>query len=308
MSRPHPPAVKPTSALVTFLIVATGSILFASKGVVIKLGYEAGSDALEILTLRMLFAAPLFLVMGCIGHVRETNRMTWKDWGQVAWLGFIGYYLSALLNFAGLTYISVGLERMLLFTYPTIVLAITAFVLKKRVTPTAWLAAATVWAGIAVAFAGENQQDAPHAIPGALLVLCSACTYATYVVMSAPVVQRLGIWRFTGWTGLSSAIYSAGQYAVVREPERLAQLPPVLYQYGLILALFGTLLPMALLAAGLKRAGAAKFSIISAVGPVATVVLAAWVLGEQMNVWQICGLVLTLSGGVLVSLLKGKTP
>jgi hypothetical protein len=48
----------------------------------------------------------------------------------------------------------------------------------------------------------------------------------------------------------------------------LIKLPPAVYGYGMILAVFGTVAPALLLSHGLKRAGAQNFSVISAIGPV----------------------------------------
>jgi len=302
MSTPTTPT-KPFQTVVTFGIIATGSILFCAKGVVIKLGFREGSDALEIVALRMAFALPCFVAMALCAEWRAREKLTPAQWGQVLFLGLIGYYLSALINFSGLRYVSVGLERILLYTYPTLVLIMTALFLRRRVASSAWVAAVIVWVGIALAFAGEisNQAD-PHILLGSSLILLSALTYAIYVVSSADVVPRIGPLRFTGWTGTFACLFSLAHYSLSRGADQLFDLTPVLYRYGLILAVLSTIIPMALLAVGLQRAGAAKFAIISAVGPVATVVLAAQVLHEKLNGWQLAGLAITVGGGVLVSL------
>ena len=39
-------------------------------------------------------------------------------------LGLLGYYGASILDFMGLQYISASLERLILFTYPTITLLI----------------------------------------------------------------------------------------------------------------------------------------------------------------------------------------
>ena len=45
------------------LLVAAGAIAFSGKGVIIKLAYRYGVDALTLLALRMLLSAPLFLAL-----------------------------------------------------------------------------------------------------------------------------------------------------------------------------------------------------------------------------------------------------
>ena len=46
------------------LLVAAGAIAFSGKGVIIKLAYRYGVDAVTLLALRMLLSAPLFMVLG----------------------------------------------------------------------------------------------------------------------------------------------------------------------------------------------------------------------------------------------------
>ena len=107
----------PTSSpnpVVTFLIVAGSSVCFCTKGVFAKLAYRHGLDFLTVLALRMLVALPFFVVIGWTQRVAAGPRLTRRDWFQLAGLGFLGYYLSSFANFAGLQWISVGLERVVL--------------------------------------------------------------------------------------------------------------------------------------------------------------------------------------------------
>ena len=88
--------------------------------------------------------------------------------------------------------------------------------------------------------------------------------------------------------------------------EALASTEANVYKYAMILAVFGTVVPSFLLGVGLRRAGAQQFAVLSTIGPVATVVLAWAFLGESVNAAQLTGLMITLSGGVMISLFKTK--
>ena len=74
--------------------------------------------------------------------------------------------------------------------------------------------------------------------------------------------------------------------------------------WAIALAVFGTVVPSFLLGVGLKRAGAQRFAIIGTIGPLATIVLAWLILGEALNGLQVAGFMLTMGGGLLVSLSK----
>lgn len=73
---------------------------------------------------------------------------------------------------------------------------------------------------------------------------------------------------------------------------------------GLMLAAFTTVLPAFLMNAGIGRIGASQAAIISAAGPIATLVMAWWILGEPLTTVQIVGALLVLSGVLVISLKK----
>lgn len=107
--------------VVLAVLAATG---FSLKAIFVKLAYAAGPvDALTLLSLRMLFSLPIFLWFGrsALVGLGELKR---KDWGALVLLGLLGYYGASILDFMGLQYISAGLERLILFTYPTLTLLI----------------------------------------------------------------------------------------------------------------------------------------------------------------------------------------
>src|SRR4051794_23223752 len=111
------------SAAIAPLLAVVGVFGFSFKAILIKLAYAASPiDALSLLTLRMLYAMPLFALMAWWAsrgtHVKPITR---SDWMKLTWLGFIGYYFSSLLDFTGLQYITASMERLVLFLYPTIV-------------------------------------------------------------------------------------------------------------------------------------------------------------------------------------------
>src|SRR5688572_30103089 len=100
--------------------VLLGTFFFACKGIFIKLAYAHGISAAPLLMLRMLFALPFYLAMALWLHKKSKMTLKQKDLVQILALGLLGYYLSSLLDFWGLETISAGLERLVLYIYPTI--------------------------------------------------------------------------------------------------------------------------------------------------------------------------------------------
>ena len=115
------------------LLAIVAAFGFSFKAIFIKLAYPYGVDAITLLALRMAFALPIFLWVGFRAS-RSAPPLSGRDWLVVLFLGSVGYYGASILDFLGLRYISAGLERLILFTYPTITLLLGLLMYQQRIT------------------------------------------------------------------------------------------------------------------------------------------------------------------------------
>ena len=104
-----------------------GAAGFSIKAIFVKAAFRYGVDAETLLALRMLYSLPLFLLMGLAATRSAAAPISAADWRALALLGVLGYYTASYLDFLGLQYISAALERVILFTYPTMVVLFTAW-------------------------------------------------------------------------------------------------------------------------------------------------------------------------------------
>lgn len=290
--------------LIGILLVLASAVLFATKSIFIKLAYQEAVDPVTLLTLRLVFSLPFFMAMGLwASHQTGARPLHRRDWGIMLLLGFGGYYLSSLLDFMGLQYISAGLERLVLFLYPTMTVLITAFILKRPVSRMTWIAIAISYLGMALVVWPDVHHAGEHLALGMTLVFGSAMTYAIYLVGSGEIIQRIGANRFTGITLSFSCLCCIAHFLAVNPLSALAVSPRVL-GLGVILAIVCTVMPATLLTNGIKRIGASKAALVGAIGPVATLYLGYSVLGETLVTLQLGGTVLVLAGVLLVSLNK----
>src|SRR6187551_2272488 len=118
--------------LIGALLVFLSSIAFSTKAILVKLAYRQGIDSVSLLALRFGFAAPFFAyaAFGARLRGRVPSPLTRRDGGAIVVLGVLGYYLASLSDFIGLRYISAGLERLILFVYPTLVVVLEAGLFK----------------------------------------------------------------------------------------------------------------------------------------------------------------------------------
>ncbi|MGB3547568.1 MAG: DMT family transporter [Saprospiraceae bacterium] len=300
-----PPAADDEAAqrryrLIGIGILLIGSLLFSCKGVLIKLAYLEGDVAsISLLAIRMACALPFYLVIGYLGRGKKSGRVVFstRDRLLAVVFGLCGYYLASYFDFLGLRYLSAGMERLVLYSYPTIVLLLGLFFLAKPIRPVQWIATAVCYVGIGIAFSGADFSGGSHFPLGAGLVFMGAFFYSIYLLGSGQLAVRVGSVRFT-----SLAMISAGTavllHAVISGAQLLG-LPPAVYLYGATLGIPCTVLPSYLVTEGVRRLGAGDAAIIGGIGPVFTIILEYYVLGETLSTVQWIGGIIVI-GAVLM--------
>ncbi|WP_022823254.1 DMT family transporter [Hymenobacter norwichensis] len=295
---------KHTLSLGGLFITLAGAVLFSTKAIFVKLAFgQLRVDAVTLLAVRMIFALPFYLVAAFVLSRQKGNvRFTAKEWLYVSTIGILGYYLSSLFDFIGLQYISAGLERLILFLYPSFAVFINAFYFKQRISGIQKTALLLTYLGIGIAYFGELSVDAsnPDFYFGSFMVLLCAVTYSVYIVGSGRIIPRVGANKFTAYAMLAATVGVLGHSLVVNAGKGLA-LSPDIWQYGVLLAVFSTVLPSFMLSQGLKSIGSNNVAVISGIGPVSTILQAHFVLGEKIFFTQVLGTLIVIVGVLLIS-------
>ncbi len=279
---------------------------FSFKAIFVKLAYAAAPvDAVTLLSLRMVFSLPAFLWIGFTAG--NAVPLTRRDWGTLVVLGVLGYYASSMLDFLGLQYISAGLERLILFTYPTLTVLIGVLFMGQSLEERQVGALLLSYAGIGLAFAHDLQLggDVATLLTGAAFVFGSALTYAIYSAGAEPAIRRLGSARFAALAMLVSTTATQLHFFATQPLAALVQPLPI-YLYGAAMALFSTVLPILWQSAAIRRIGAARSVLIGTLGPVLTIFFSWWLLQEPVSAAQLAGASLVLAGVLLVSRSKRK--
>jgi drug/metabolite transporter (DMT)-like permease len=278
------------------------AIGFSGKAILVKLAYFKGVDAITLLALRMLFSMPFFMLAILWSrrqnHARQIEK---RDWFAIIGLGLVGYYLASLLDFLGLQTISAGMERLILFLYPTMVIMLTALIYKRAITRREVIALVLSYAGISLVFMHDVHVATEGLVFGALLVFGSTLAYSIYLIGAGNTIARLGVIRFTSYALLVSSMANLLQFVLSRPMDALHQ-PIQVYGYALAMAIFSTVLPVFMLSAGIRLIGSGKTALIGSVGPVSTLLMAQWFLHERMSPLQIFGSALILAGVLSLNL------
>jgi drug/metabolite transporter (DMT)-like permease len=279
-------------------LATTGAVLFAGKGIVAKLIYRHGVDAQTLLALRMVFSLPFFVIAAAwVGYRTPAEQSPWQpnDAWRVIGLGLLGYYLASYLDFLGLQYVSVGLERVILYLNPTLVLLISAIALRRPISRRQWLAMSIAYCGVILVFWHDLSASGADVPLGSALIFGSTVAYSIYLVSCGEMVRRLGAIRLMAWAMIVSCIACIAQ-ALILSPAELFSQPPAVYQLSMMNAVLCTVMPVFLTMMGVERIGTPVASQLGMVGPAATIGMGAMFLGEAVNPVQLIGTAIVIAG------------
>ena len=297
-----------TPDLVAVAIILLGAIMFSSKAIMVKLAMQHGVEPVALLLLRLVFAVPFYLVVLGWKKTTATEPLGVRaNWFSLVSLGFVGYYLASYLDFVGLCYVSASLERVILYSFPTLVLLIGAVFLNRPIRLQQVIAIALCYGGIIIAVGfGEQTQSSTNQWFGAALVFLSALCYAIYVVGSGELIPKLGVWVFTSCAMIVSTVCIVAHHLLTSPSIEVFQLPKIVYAYAAAMAFLATVVPSFLISEGIRRIGASNASIIGGIGPISTIILAVIFLGETFTIAQAVGTAFVIAGVFYISLKKQR--
>ncbi len=290
-----------------FALSGVGAMLFAIKGVFIKLIYVYHVDAITVLALRNLLSLPVFIAVGIVEWRRRPidKRPSRRDIALAGSVGILGYYLSSWLDFVGLQTLEAQTERLILFTYPFLVILFGRLLLGHPFRKHALAGAGLAYAGLIIMFGSDPARLTPAMLIGAAFVVGAAVTFALYQLFAREMINRCGPTLFTAIAMSAAGVMVLTHFALSHESGDLGMAP---HAWVLIfgLALFSTIMPSFLMSAGTARIGAQGTAIISTLSPVVTIIVAVSILGEPFGIPEAIGTVFVIGGVALFTLIENR--
>ena len=279
------------SFLSAILLALAGTFMFSMKPILVKQAYLLGLDSNQLITLRMLFAAPIYFVVGLILWFKKPQlHPAYKsNMGIILLLGILGYYVASFLDLWALQYISAQLERVVLFCFPTIVVLLSRWVFKTPMPRNIWGILALSYAGIVLIFGHDMVTLGSAVLFGTFLVFISAVSFAVYTLWSKPLIGKVGSLMFTCMAMLSASVVILTHFSFSHSFAALQVGRDALLICAAI-ALFTTVIPSFLVAEAINRMGPERTSVVGTCGPVITSMVAVWWLGEAFTLYHFAGL------------------
>lgn len=292
------------------------TVLFSSKAILIKLIYQQGVNVDTLMILRMLFAAPFYCYVAISAKRTYAKSLTLPTLTAIMATCFVGFYVASVLDLYGLQYIDANLERLIIFTYPAMVVLLSMVIFKRKIKPSLALCLGAIFVGLWIVFSNSSYPTVAYAsidtavgalsamTVGCVLVFASALAFAVYMIVSERMMRTIPSRLFTAYGMLCVCVAVCAHYLLRQPIELITQLAAQVYLLIAILAIFCTVLPSFLFSAGVQRIGAATASAIGSAGPMITLVLAFIVLGERITLFQLFGFAIIIGAIVILGKLK----
>ncbi|PIO98998.1 DMT family transporter [Pleomorphomonas carboxyditropha] len=275
---------------------ALGAVLFAAKGILIKLAFAEGVDTLTLLALRMGLSVPIYVAVGFAAYARERHRLVpMPAYTKALLIGVIGYWFSSYADFKGLETLTPQFERLILFTYPLFVLLLGAALFRMPLRWKPLAAFGVAYIGLAVIFLADFESGGGDIVVGALWVLAAAVTFALYQLLATGSIATLGAPLFTSVAMTGAAVVVLALF-LVTHPLSALVVSGRAFALAATLAIGATVLPSFLMSAALSRISAAANSTIGTLSPVVTLFLAVLILDEPVRGVDLLGTALVVGG------------
>ena len=281
------------------LLVAISAAAFGSTPIWGKAALSSGMNIETLLAFRLSLASILLWAVTLIRGVHP--RVSPKDLLRLAFMGGLGFGITALCFFTALLHISASLTQMIFFSsYPTLATLLSAWLLRESLDFRKMVALLlAVGGGILMVWSSQREGS----LLWCLFPLASGMAYSLYIVLGSRALAQnpprvVSLWVITFGAALF-LLYGASLRRLT------LQMSPKAWALIAIMALLCTVISVLTFFAGLERIGASHAAIIGTVEPVVTVLLATSFLHERLSPHQLVG-ASTIIAGILLLQLQGK--
>ncbi len=281
------------------IITALSASGFGTMAIFAKIAYAFGSNSVTVLTIRFVVASLLFLA------IMKILKMKWginkKQLIYLIGLGAAGYGVLSYFFFMGVGLLPASVASLLLYSYPTMVCLLAYIIGDERMYPQKVVALLVSAAGLYLVIGPvfENLN-----LKGVAFVLTAAAIYATYIVISNRVLMEVHWLPSSTVVSISAALF----FLIVGNitGEISYDVPIEVLLSGIGIAVFSTVLAIGGLYAGISMIGPSKTAIVSVLEPVVTVILAAIIFKEILQIEQLFGGLLIISAILIIQMSRQK--
>lgn len=264
-----------------------------------KFLYADGINTNTVLTHRFGIA---MVILGIFMLIKKMSfKITKREFGILASLGAL-FAVSSMTLYSSFLHMDAGIASTLLFVYPMMVALIMTICFKEKLT---WVTVTSILLAFAGIFMlnGANGKGTLNAI-GVILVMVSSLTYAIYIVIINRTQIKMPSIKLTFYVLLFCVSCIIILSFFKPETHLMLLTTPRQYGFALMLAIVPSIMALVLMAVSIRNIGSTPSAILGALEPLTAVMIGIFVFKEAFTLRLAGGIVLILSGVLLIILGK----
>lgn len=283
------------------LFILAAGILWGCMGLFVRVLESFGFSALQTVSIRLVISAAAFFITGTIKG-KDCLKIKLRDVPLLFCTGFFGIMLMAVTYFLSITYSSLSVAAILLYTAPAFVMVASLFLFREKFGKIKCFALISALTGILLV-SGILDGNANLTAAGIIFGLLSGITYGSYSIFGTYALKKYDSYTVSAWAFAFAALSSL-PFADIPDIISKISLSPSPLKTALIslgMGIFTAFLPFMLYTAGLSKIGASKAVIIASVEPLTATVIGFIVYNEKPTVLSASGIILILVSVVLAA-------
>jgi drug/metabolite transporter (DMT)-like permease len=280
-----------------YLLIAVASIIWGTMGIFGELAFAYGINPPTLIALRLLVSS-LTLLIPITLFRKELFRIQKRDLPKFLIFGIVATALQRVTYFYAVDLTTVTMAAMLFYTYPIFVTIVASIFFKEKITPTTIFAIILTFSGTALVVKAYETSWLDANLSGIIFGILSSVFFVFYFLITKELRNRYTNWTLIlygetiGAMALTPIIFSSF-HAIINYPQQL-------WLLIFTIAWFPNLLAYLLYSYALKHVEYSKGSILSVLEPLSAAILSATILAERFEPPQIVGVILALTGVVLL--------
>jgi len=278
-----------------FLFSISAAFTFGLLAILVKLSYQAGLGAMELLQYRWLTGAAILFVYLYLRD-RSLLRADRTTLFKAFLLGAVGHGIGSTCFFKSLIYLPASTSALILYFYPVVVTLLSILFLRMKLNRIVSLSLLLVISGCSLVFYDAFLKAVD--IRGILFILATMMIYSCSLILTQIFLRRERFLTLTFYMVLFTAL----AFLPVQNPLHAFDLNGRQLLLCISLGLIPTAIAYIFLFRAIETVGSAYTAIFSTFEPVTTVVMSFLVLNENIVLYQAIGMILIVAGIILPNL------
>lgn len=281
-----------------YAAIVVASILFGTIGILAKMAFQYSISPATLIALRVSVSSSTLLVILVLFR-RSHLRIRRADAVLFILFGLFAVAFQRISYFYAIDLTTATVAAMLFYTYPVFVILSVAFLQKKeKISALQVGAIALTFLGVALVVRAYDFSQLKLNLGGIVFGILASVSFAAYYLITSRLRRN--------YSNLTVTVFGDGIAALALSPiiidgvSQVSGFPAQLWLIILAIGWIPSLLAYVLFSYGLKYVKASRGTMLNVLEPIATAFFSAAIIGETFENLQIAGVILSLTGVVLL--------